>query len=97
MRLELKQKIKVAKDNGLGESQSHRLTAILEEYEDVIRLEFGQDPPLKVDPLRVRLREDATPVGCRLRRYATLYQRFFENHTKKLANAGQVFGNHRSR
>ena len=76
---------------------AERLRGLLATYEDVFRLEFGQDPPVRVEPLQVRLKEGAVPVKCKQRRYPPVHREFLDNHVRELMGAGLVYENHRSR
>ena len=53
---------------------------LLQEFLDVFRLGFGNDPPVKVEPLKVRLKPDAKPVKCGNRRYAPVHAKFMQKH-----------------
>ena len=54
---------------GLTAEQEGELQSVLEHHVDVFRLEFGQDLPVDVELLKVRLKEGAGLVKCVLRRY----------------------------
>ncbi|ETV72564.1 hypothetical protein H257_12330 [Aphanomyces astaci] len=54
---------------GLSPAQEGELQRILGDLGDVFRLEFGQDLPVDVEPLKVPLKEEAVPIKCALRRY----------------------------
>ncbi|RHY95767.1 hypothetical protein DYB31_008298 [Aphanomyces astaci] len=58
---------------------------------------FGRDPPVKVEPLKVRLKEGAVPVKSGLRRYPPTHMTFLEKHVWELERAGLVYRNTRSR
>ncbi|CAK5063913.1 unnamed protein product [Aphanomyces euteiches] len=53
-----------ARAQGMPEEALGRLEDLLLHYEDVFRLSFGSDPPVRVPPLEVKLRSGATPVRC---------------------------------
>ena len=82
---------------GLEDDAAERLQELLGAYGDVFRLEFGHDPPVKVDPLKVRLKPDAVPVKCKQRRYPPVHREFLDKHVSELLDAGLVYENHRSR
>ncbi|GMF46737.1 unnamed protein product [Phytophthora fragariaefolia] len=58
----LEQRFKVATEMGLVLEPRARLRAILSTRQDVFRLQFGDDPPVRVAPLQVRLRPGVTPT-----------------------------------
>ena len=93
----LDERFDAALQHGMSRAAADRLRALLDEYTDVFRLEFGQDPPVSVEPLRVRLKPDAVPVKCKQRRYPPVHREFLEQHVQELQDAGLVFENHRSR
>ena len=86
-----------ARANGLSDDGVQVLSDLLDEFADVFRVAFGNDPPVAIEPLRVRLKPDATPIKCSTRRYAPLHREYMEQHVAELEAAGLVFTNHRSR
>ena len=82
---------------GLKDDAADRLRGLLTTYEDVFRLEFGHDPPVRVEPLQVRLKEGAVPVKCKQRRNPPVHREFLDNHVREFMDAGLVYENHRSR
>ncbi|KAJ8558820.1 hypothetical protein ON010_g8629 [Phytophthora cinnamomi] len=89
--------IEDAYGHGLPPAAAKELRHIVFQHEDVFRLEFGGDPPLKVPPMQVRLKPGAQPVKCRARRYPPLHREFLERHVDELVKAGLLYENHRSR
>lgn len=87
--------LKCAVSRGLGELGLRRMTMTLERYADNFRIQFGLDPPVRVKPLKVRLRPDAQPVRCTSRRYPPLHRLFLEKHTDELLAAMLVRENPR--
>ncbi|CAK4427774.1 unnamed protein product, partial [Aphanomyces euteiches] len=47
---------------GMAPEDAERLTSVLLEFQDVFRVRFGQDPPVKVAPLKVHLKAGAVPA-----------------------------------
>ncbi|ETV93807.1 hypothetical protein H310_12370 [Aphanomyces invadans] len=88
----LSAKINKAEKEGLSEVSSKQLFS---ENIDVFRLEMGGDPPIKVEPLRVRVKPGAVPVKCELRRYPPLHMEYLEGHVAELERAGLVYRNNR--
>ncbi|POM64852.1 LOW QUALITY PROTEIN: Hypothetical protein PHPALM_19572 [Phytophthora palmivora] len=74
--------------------QMKRLRDLLIRYIDVFRLSFGNDPPVRVPPLRVDLKN---PVKAKARRYLPGHKRYLIEHTQELFDHGLVVENHRSR
>ncbi|GMF40582.1 unnamed protein product [Phytophthora fragariaefolia] len=93
----LQDALDVALASGMPANLYDRLRWILYRYADCFRLELGDDPPVKVTPLRVRLKPDARPVKAKLRRYPPLYEAFLEDHVQQLLETGLVKMNPDSR
>jgi hypothetical protein len=93
----LKLRVDEARANGLTDQGAEILSDLLDEFVDVFRVAFGNDPPIAIEPLKVRLKPDATPIKCSTRRYAPLHREYMEEHVAELEAAGLVYTNHRSR
>ncbi|KAF0775881.1 hypothetical protein AaE_000418, partial [Aphanomyces astaci] len=61
--------LRAAEDDGLTADLLEKLRLLLAKHGDEFRLEIGHDEPIKVEPLRVRIKPGAVPVKCGLRRY----------------------------
>ncbi len=71
---------------------------LMERFSDCFRLGFcPTDPPVAVEPLRVRIKEGAQPVKCGNRRYAPNHAKFMEHHRAELVKFGLGYVNNRSR
>jgi hypothetical protein len=97
VRTMLMTKVADAAAKGLEESAVEDLRDLLLEYQDVFRLKFGRDPPVKVEPLKVHLKPGSVPVKSGLRRYPPTHLEFLEKHVRELEEAGLVYRNTRSR
>ncbi|KAG6608816.1 DEAD-box ATP-dependent RNA helicase 36 [Phytophthora cinnamomi] len=86
-----------AADAGLAPEEVERLRTILQDYQDVCRVEFGRDPPVRVESLRIRLREGATPVRSNTRRYPPAHMAYLDQHVQELLDNGLAFINPSSR
>ncbi|KAE9329883.1 hypothetical protein PF008_g15840 [Phytophthora fragariae] len=93
----LEQRFKVATEMGLVLEPQARLKAILRTRQDVFRLQFGDDPPVRVAPLQVRLKPGVTPTKSQPRRYSPDDRAFIERHVDALLQHSLVFRNPRSR
>ena len=52
-----------AESNGASTETMRRLTVIVSQYKDVFRLELGNDPPARVEPMVIEMIEDdAFPI-----------------------------------
>ncbi|RHZ13616.1 hypothetical protein DYB28_001233 [Aphanomyces astaci] len=58
----LEAKVAEAATAGMPTAAVEQLRDLLMEFRDVFRLKFGRDPPVKVEALRVRLKEGTVPV-----------------------------------
>ncbi|GMF21195.1 unnamed protein product [Phytophthora fragariaefolia] len=68
----LEQRFKVATEMGLVLEPRARLKAILTNRQDVFQLQFGDDPPVRVAPLQVRLKPGVTLTKSQPQRCASL-------------------------
>ncbi|KAE8992472.1 hypothetical protein PR001_g20930 [Phytophthora rubi] len=93
----LEKKVEVAEKMGLTLDGRAKLRAILRVRVDCFRVEFGNDPPVRVEPMQVRLKAGASPVRAQPRRYSPNDRAFLDRHTAALLEHGLVFKNHRSR
>lgn len=93
----LEKKVEVATKMGLTLDGRAKLVALLHLRVDCFRVEFGNDPPVRVAPLKVRLKEGAKPVKAQPRRYSPTDRAFLDRHTRALLKHGLVYLNHRSR
>jgi hypothetical protein len=89
----LAKKVQEASAAGLAAEDARRLEGMLEEYRDVFRIEFANDPPIKVDPMKVNIKPDAMPVMCKSRRYPPLHREFLREHMEDLENHDLVARN----
>ncbi|KAF0756866.1 hypothetical protein AaE_004463, partial [Aphanomyces astaci] len=97
VRIVLEAKVAEAATAGMSAAAVEQLRDLLMEFRDVFRLKFGRDPPVKVEPLKVCLKEGAVPVKSGLRRYPPTHMAFLEKHVRELEEAGLVYRNTRSR
>lgn len=82
---------------GLPKDAAAMLAVSLRRYDKAFRLQIGCDPPVKVTPLKVRLKPDAQPVKCSARRLSPLHANHVAKHIKELVDAGYLRRNNRSR
>jgi transposase InsO family protein len=93
----LVRKVQEARAAGLTEKGVQRLERMLEEYRDVFRIEFANDPPVEVDPMKVQIKPESAPVMCKSRRYPPLHRQFLQEHMEELERNGLVERNPDSR
>ena len=72
------------------------LRGILQEYSDVFRVEFGHDPPVAVEPIQLRLKDNVTPVKCGSRRYPPVHRKVLQDLVSDLVKHGLVYMSHLS-
>ncbi|ETW09257.1 hypothetical protein H310_01656 [Aphanomyces invadans] len=65
----LASKVDAAITEGMAPENVSELQAMLLEFEDVFRVSFGRDPPVRVESLKVRLKPGSTPVKSGLACY----------------------------
>jgi len=62
-------RLKEAAENGISATGLDTLSFLLREFRDIMCLVLGNDPPAKLEPMRVQLKPGARPVIARGRRY----------------------------
>ncbi|GAB9477013.1 hypothetical protein Gpo141_00014072, partial [Globisporangium polare] len=82
--------------NGFPAKSREKLLVVCHLY-DIWRLALGDDPPAKVEPLKVRLKPNAIPYKCRARSYSPEKSKFLEDFNRELVALGWVYENSRSR
>ncbi|GMF52587.1 unnamed protein product [Phytophthora fragariaefolia] len=92
----LEKKVEVATKMGLTLDGRAKLATVIHFSADCFRVEFGNDPPVRVVPLKVRLKDGVRPVKAQPRRYSPTDREFLDRHTRALLDNGLVFLNHRS-
>ncbi|ETN10805.1 hypothetical protein PPTG_22702 [Phytophthora nicotianae INRA-310] len=81
--------IKRALENGFPVEKVEKLRVIVHMY-DVWRLELRDDPPARVPPLELRLKEGAQPTKCKPRKYPPHIRNFLQEFNDKLVALGLV-------
>ncbi|KAJ0392975.1 hypothetical protein P43SY_009109 [Pythium insidiosum] len=80
----------LAKENGLPEHLANRMEQLLRLHADEFRVDFAFDPPVKVKPMKVRLKPGAKPTRAMPRRYSPNDRDFLERHVTTLLKYGLV-------
>jgi len=76
--------------SGLPRQSKARLGTILEQYADVFRLKLGTDPPVQIEPMIIKLQQNAKPVSVKVRRYTPPQAIFLKNKVQELERNGLV-------
>ncbi|KAF0718357.1 Aste57867_1738 [Aphanomyces stellatus] len=63
---------------------------------DVFREDLGDDPSVKVEPLKVRIKPNSTPVKSGMRRHPPAHVEYMREHVAALQANGMVYLNNRS-
>jgi hypothetical protein len=66
---------------------------LVTECKDVFRLNLGADPPAKVKPLVIKLRDGAESVRMSARKYAPPQLKFMRDKIRELEELGLVYKN----
>jgi len=77
-----------------GTSMSEKLLA---EFRDIFRIRLGPDPPAKVAPLQIRLKENARPHRATQRRYAPAQRAFISSTVRNLVSVQAIYANPKAR
>ncbi|KAJ0411416.1 hypothetical protein ATCC90586_007076 [Pythium insidiosum] len=83
-------------EEGFHVAMIERLRTVISMY-DIWRVKLGDDPPARVEPLKVRLKKNAVPYKSKARKYSPELQRFLEDFNEQLVNLGWVYENPNSR
>ncbi|CAK4113533.1 unnamed protein product, partial [Aphanomyces euteiches] len=97
VKLVLAQKVEKAANRGMSTAGFARLTQLLKKFEDVFRVDFASDPPVRDKPLVVRIKPDAVPLRCKTRRYAPSQMDYIRKHFAELLKYGLATKNKDSR
>ncbi|ETV93471.1 hypothetical protein H310_12522 [Aphanomyces invadans] len=92
----LMSKVAEAESCGLTGDDVERLKALLSKHVDVFRIDLGNDPPVKVEPLKVRIKPKSTPVKCGMRRYPPAHLEYMREHVEALLSNDMVYANNRA-
>ena len=76
--------------NGLPEHLHARMRNMLYKYREVFRLKLGSDAPVKVPPMRIKLKEGAESVRVKVRRYPPAQADFLKKKVVDLETLGLV-------
>ena len=88
--------IQRALDKGFPQDRVDDLRRVVLAH-DIWRLSLGNDPPARVEPMKVYLKPNAKPYKTKARKYAPEMQRFLEEFNETLVRLGWVYENPRSR
>lgn len=83
--------------NGMAVEQVEELHGVLNQYPYIWQDSLSDDPPARVEPLRIQLKEGTTPIRCKQRKYAPLQRQFIREHVAQLAKNGLVKENRSAR
>ena len=93
----MEHKIEEAKTALVGGGTIERMKDLFIRYHDIFRVEFAVDPPVKVEPLKVRLKEGSVPIMAKSRRYPPLHRDHIDRHLSDLMEHDLVYRNPDSR
>lgn len=88
LRKVLKDRIQEAVGSGISSAGEERLRKLLFEYADVFRLKLGKGPPAKVEPMHIRIKQNAVPIKAKARRYPPKQREFINKFIDRLVNIG---------
>jgi len=84
------EKIEEAVTNGISKNGAVKLRKILENYEDVLRVRLGNDPPAKVVPMKVRIKEGARVSIARTRKTTPVKRAYMKSFVEQLESYGFI-------
>jgi len=83
-------KVKEAIANGISDDGAEKLRQLLREYDDVLRIRLGNDPPAKVSPMKIRIREGSRPSIARSRKTTPAKRVYMKSFVNKLEKYGFI-------
>lgn len=86
----LSERVQEAKDNGISTEGADRLHKMLRLHRDVVRIRLDRRPPAKVEPLRIHLKPNSTPVRAKPRKYPRQKKEFLRKYVSKLLDMNLV-------
>jgi hypothetical protein len=81
---------------GLSGDEAERLRSLLSKHVNVFRVDLGDDPLVKVEPLKVWIKPDSVPVRCGMRRYPPAHVEYMREHVAASEADKMVYLNNRS-
>ena len=82
--------VKKASENGMKEPSCIKLRKMLRRNRDVFRIRLGNDPPAKVEPMKVKLNTAATPSITKARRYTQEQRSYMSAFIKRATEYGFI-------
>lgn len=86
-----------AKSEGFDPELHDELCRLVFEYSDVFAIDIGDDPPARVEPLKITLKPDAVPFRAKPRKYSPAQREFLRRELKRLEDLGYIRKNNHSR
>ena len=87
----LRNMLMVAEPSGMTKAGFKKLGQILQDNRDIFRIKLGTDPPAKLPPLSIQLRNDDKPFRAPKRRYGPHQRDFTVDTIRNLEALGAVF------
>eukprot|EP00474_Spongospora_subterranea_P006979 CRZ07437.1 hypothetical protein [Spongospora subterranea] len=69
------------------------LLEYIDEFRHIFRVTLGPDPPIKIEPVILELKEEAVPFLCKPRRHIPIHAEFLSSHFRQLIEFGFVYEN----
>lgn len=85
--------LEAARTNGISPEGHEKLQVMLNKYLDIMRVRLCADPPAKVAPLQIQLKQGARPYRATQRRYAPKQRQFLIDTVRKLEKVGALYKN----
>lgn len=82
-----------ALSKGLPECEHDKWHSLLQSHADVCRLKLEDDPPAKVEPMKVSYNNSAPPIRLANRKYCLQHRKFMDYYTDMLEKYGIIYRN----
>lgn len=90
----LRNMVDEAKSEGLSESSLSILTnMVMSEFRSIFKIRLGKTAPAKVEPMVIKIKDGATPVRVKARRYPAFQRSFLNAYVDKLVEMGYLVPN----
>ncbi|KAG6622837.1 uncharacterized protein IUM83_09062 [Phytophthora cinnamomi] len=96
IKVRLREMVTEAVNNGFPAERSEELYVIASKR-DIWRLQISDDPPARLTPFTIRLKDEAEPYRCKPRKYAPAQRDFLRQFNEKLIAIGWAYKNPESR
>ena len=82
--------LREAEDNGISAKGRKSLRKMLYKKRNIWRIKLGDDPPAKIPPMKIKLKQGTIPIASPVRRYSPERRAFISKFVNALEKVGAV-------